>query len=126
MGIASFSWGRGETESVSTESTARADASTTGGALSAFICEGAEFNGKLRSKDTVRLDGRFSGVVICDTAIIVGEAGEVEADLESKNVIISGSVAGDVIASRQLILKSSAPSIASIVDMSNPRSMLCI
>ncbi len=108
MGIASFSWGRGETESVSTGSTAMADASTTGGALSAFICEGAEFNGKLRSKDTVRLDGRFSGSVNCDNAIIVGEAGEVEASLESKNVIISGSVAGDVVARRQLILKGSA------------------
>ena len=104
MGIASFSWGRGETENAS----AGSGGSTVTGVLTAFICEGAEFKGKLRSKDTVRLDGRFSGSVHCDNAIIVGEAGEVEANLDSKNVIISGSVAGDVVARRQLVLKRSA------------------
>ncbi len=108
MGIASFSWGRGEAESARAGSATEAGGSTITGALTAFICEGAEFDGTLRSKDTVRLDGRFSGMVSCDNTIIVGEAGEVEANLASKNVIISGSVAGDVVARRQLILKGSA------------------
>ena len=108
MGIASFSWGRGEAESAVDPESAKTGGRMPAGTLTAFICEGAEFEGKLVSKDTVRLDGRFSGAVSCDNAIIVGEAGEVEANLESKNVIISGSVAGDVIARRQLILKSSA------------------
>jgi cytoskeletal protein CcmA (bactofilin family) len=108
MGIASFSWGRGEGEGGRNSSASEPGTSAVTGALTAFICEGAEFKGKLRSKDTVRLDGRFSGSVLCDNAIVVGEAGEVEANLDSKNVIISGSVAGDVIARRQLILKSSA------------------
>ena len=108
MGIASFSWGRGESESAVDPESARTGGRMPAGTLTAFICEGAEFEGKLVSKDTVRLDGRFSGAVSCDNAIIVGEAGEVEANLESKNVIISGSVAGDVMARRQLILKSSA------------------
>ncbi len=108
MGIASFSWGRGETENASAGAAAGSGGSAVTGVLTAFICEGAEFKGKLRSKDTVRLDGRFSGSVHCDNAIIVGDAGEVEANLDSKNVIISGSVAGDVVARRQLILKCSA------------------
>ena len=78
------------------------------GGLTAFIDQGSEFEGKLSFKDTVRIDGTFRGEIRSENTLIVGESGEVEADIHSKNVVISGSVAGDIVATRQLVLHKTA------------------
>jgi cytoskeletal protein CcmA (bactofilin family) len=74
------------------------------GALTAFIDQGSEFEGKLSFKDTVRIDGHFKGEISSQNTLIVGETGEVEANIQSQTVVISGSVVGDVSAARQLIV----------------------
>ena len=76
----------------------------TGGGLTAFIDQGSEFEGKLSFKDTVRIDGHFKGEIGSENTLIVGESGEVEANIKSKTVVVSGSVVGDVKASRQLVI----------------------
>ena len=80
------------------------EAPSGGGALTAFIDQGSEFEGKLSFKDTVRIDGHFKGEISSQNTLIVGETGEVEARIESQTVVISGSVVGDVKASRQLVV----------------------
>ena len=82
-------------------------ASTSGG-LTAFIDQGSEFEGKLSFKETVRIDGHFSGEISSENTLIVGETGEIEADIRSKTVMISGAVVGNVTASRQLVLHKTA------------------
>jgi cytoskeletal protein CcmA (bactofilin family) len=74
------------------------------GALTAFIDQGSEFEGKLSFKDTVRIDGHFKGEISSQNTLIVGETGEVEANIHSQTVVISGSVVGDVVATRQLVV----------------------
>ncbi len=74
------------------------------GALTAFIDQGSEFEGKLSFKDTVRIDGHFKGEISSQNTLIVGETGEVEANIESQTVVISGNVVGDVTATRQLVV----------------------
>ena len=74
------------------------------GALTAFIDQGSEFEGKLCFKDTVRIDGHFKGEISSQNTLIVGETGEVDANIESQTVVISGSVVGDVVARRQLVV----------------------
>jgi cytoskeletal protein CcmA (bactofilin family) len=61
------------------------------GALTAFIDQGSEFTGKLKFKDTVRIDGRFEEVVI-----------------------VSGEVNGDILAGRQVVLHKSARVIGAV------------
>ena len=78
------------------------------GNLTAFIDQGSEFEGKLSFKDTVRIDGRFRGEISSDNTLIVGESGEIEANIESPTVVISGSVMGDVHATQQLVLYKTA------------------
>lgn len=75
-----------------------------GGGLTAFIDQGSEFEGKLSFKDTVRIDGHFKGEIGSENTLIVGESGEVEANIRSKTVVVSGCVVGDVKASRQLVI----------------------
>jgi len=75
-----------------------------GGGLTAFIDQGSEFEGKLSFKDTVRIDGHFKGEIGSENTLIVGESGEVEANIKSKTVVVSGCVVGDVKATRQLVI----------------------
>ena len=78
------------------------------GNLTAFIDQGSEFEGKLSFKDTVRIDGKFSGEITSDNTLIVGESGEIQATIHSVCVVISGLVEGDVHATEQIILHKTA------------------
>ena len=84
-------------------------ASTGGvGILTAFIDQGSEFSGKLSFKDTVRIDGRFRGEITSENTLIVGESGEIEANIRSNTIAISGTVQGDVTAGVKLVLHKTA------------------
>jgi len=77
------------------------------GALTAFIDQGSEFSGKLSFKDTVRIDGRFEGEITSENTLIVGESGQVHANIKSETVIVSGEVRGDIMARSQIHLHKS-------------------
>jgi cytoskeletal protein CcmA (bactofilin family) len=98
-----FGRDRATETSFGTSVTSEARPATTG-ALTAFIDQGSEFEGKLSFKDTVRIDGHFKGEISSQNTLIVGETGEVEANIHSQTVVISGSVVGDVNAGRQLVV----------------------
>jgi cytoskeletal protein CcmA (bactofilin family) len=91
---------------VSVPTMAAASSSSCG--LSAFIDQGSEFEGKLSFKDTVRIDGRFSGEISSENTLIVGETGEIHATIRSKIVAVSGSVSGDIIAGTKVVLHKTA------------------
>jgi cytoskeletal protein CcmA (bactofilin family) len=78
------------------------------GNLTAFIDQGSEFEGKLSFKDTVRIDGKFSGEITSENTLIVGESGQITATIRSLSVVISGLVEGDIFAAEQVILHKSA------------------
>jgi cytoskeletal protein CcmA (bactofilin family) len=78
------------------------------GALSAFIDQGSEFEGKLTFKDTVRIDGCFRGEIASENTLVVGETGEIFATVRSRNVMIAGAVTGDVFAGERLVLHKTA------------------
>jgi cytoskeletal protein CcmA (bactofilin family) len=77
-------------------------------ALSAFIDQGSEFEGKLSFKDTVRIDGCFRGEIASENTLVVGETGEIFASVRSRTVVIAGTVTGDVAASDRLVLEKTA------------------
>jgi cytoskeletal protein CcmA (bactofilin family) len=111
MAISGFGRGKGiEGTSSSGSSPGPAPTSSGGGlgGLTAFIDQGSEFEGKLSFKDTVRIDGAFSGEISSENTLIVGESGEIEATIRSTVVVISGSVVGNITASRQVVLHKTA------------------
>ncbi len=75
--------------------------------LTTFIGEDVEFEGTLRAKDTLRIEGRIRGQIKSDNTVIIGQNADVEADVQSKNVIIIGALSGNVDASRQLVVNKS-------------------
>ena len=78
------------------------------GALTAFIDQGSKFEGKLSFKDTVRIDGRFSGEITSENTLIVGESGEIEATIRSNTIKISGHVTGNVCGKLKVVLLKTA------------------
>ena len=77
-------------------------------ALTAFIDQDSECEGKLSFKNTVRIDGSFKGEISSENTLIVGEPGVVQATIRSNHVIVSGEVTGDIIATERLVLHKTA------------------
>ena len=102
-----MAFGRDRVEETTSRPSAPSGAPSAGG-LTAFIDQGSSFEGKLSFKDTVRIDGHFTGEISSENTLIIGETGEIEANIRSKTVIISGSVSGDVVAGTKVVLHKSA------------------
>ena len=102
-----MAFGRDRGEDTTVKPSVPSSAPSTGG-LTAFIDQGSSFEGKLSFKDTVRIDGHFTGEITSENTLVVGETGEIEANIRSKTVIISGTVSGDVVAGAKVVLHKSA------------------
>jgi cytoskeletal protein CcmA (bactofilin family) len=64
--------------------------------INGFMDVGTEFEGELRFRDTFRVDGRIKGKIVSDNTLIVGESGNVEAEVDCGVVSIRGSVSGRI------------------------------
>lgn len=60
--------------------------------INALLGEGTEFNGKLTFEGTVRIDGKFSGEIMSNDVLIIGEGAEVEAEIKVGVLVIKGGV----------------------------------
>ena len=67
------------------------------GDLNGFLDVGTELEGELRFKDTFRIDGVVKGKIVSDNTLIIGEAGQIEADIECGVISIRGTVNGNII-----------------------------
>ena len=72
------------------------------GEITTLLGPGAQFEGKLTFDGTVRIDGRFKGEVFSDDTLVIGEGAVVEAEIEIGEVIIQGTVVGNIKAKRSI------------------------
>lgn len=66
------------------------------GKVSGFIDKDTEIVGDIRFNDSFRIDGKFKGKILSGNTLIVGENGNVEADIEVRSVSINGRVKGSI------------------------------
>ena len=64
--------------------------------LNGFLDEGTELSGELRFRDVLRVDGRVKGRIVSDNTLIIGETGQVDAEIDCGVVSIRGRVSGQV------------------------------
>jgi cytoskeletal protein CcmA (bactofilin family) len=57
----------------------------------------SEFEGKLVSKASLRIDGRFKGDIEAKETVIIGKTGFVDGSIKANKVIIIGEVVGNII-----------------------------
>ncbi len=72
------------------------------GEITTLLGRGAAFEGKLTFEGTVRIDGRFRGEVFSDDTLVIGEGALVEAEIDIGEVIIQGTVVGNIKAKRSI------------------------
>ena len=57
---------------------------------------GAEFEGKLTFRGTVRIDAVFKGTIVTNDVLVVGEHARIDAEIACGSVIVHGQVRGNV------------------------------
>jgi len=71
--------------------------------LETVIGAESSFQGTLRSKGSVRIDGKIDGGVSAE-GVILGERGEIQGDISARSVVIGGKVTGNIHATESLEL----------------------
>ena len=74
-----------------------------------YLDPSAEFEGTLRARGQVRIDGRIKGTLLVEGDLEVGPKGMVDGPLvQAKNILIHGTVKAEVVAQEKLVLSKSA------------------
>jgi cytoskeletal protein CcmA (bactofilin family) len=73
--------------------------------LESVIGAESSFQGTLRSKGSIRIDGKIEGGVSAE-GVILGERGEVQGDISARTVVVGGKVTGNIHATESLELLS--------------------
>lgn len=82
--------------------------------LDTIIGKGTTFEGTINAEGTVRLDGRVQGGIIISGNLIVGEEGSVKGNIRTENAFVAGVIEGNVTATCQLHITSTARLIGDI------------
>lgn len=75
------------------------------GTAQTILSKDAVFEGKIISKDSVRIDGRLVGEVRSEATIELGETGSVEGNVTAAHVITAGIIKGAINAREKVELK---------------------
>ena len=68
----------------------------------------AAFDGKLTFQGAVRIDGKFSGEIVTEDVLVVGESAEVTASVNVGSLILNGLLRGNVRAKKAVELHAPA------------------
>ena len=70
--------------------------------IKAYLGADALFKGTLSFEGTVRIDGKFEGVVSTKDTLVIGETGNMQADIEVGTLVCKGNLNGTVVASKKV------------------------
>ena len=84
-------FGQKTKDTFSTTSSPKAD-----NQIKTLISQGCKFEGDLFSPDSTRIDGNVIGHLRGDSGLIIGEKGVIDGDISSVEVVVYGTVNGNV------------------------------
>ena len=64
--------------------------------ITTILGRGSEFEGKLQFEGTLQIEGEFSGQIISDSVLVVGEGAKVRAEIDIGTIVINGEVHGNI------------------------------
>jgi cytoskeletal protein CcmA (bactofilin family) len=70
------------------------------GDVNCFLGEGSQFKGDVTFRGALRIDGQVEGVFVCGEVLIIGERGQVDAEIQAEILQVSGHVRGNITATR--------------------------
>lgn len=73
-----------------------------------IIGSGTTIEGKLRTQGNIRVDGKMVGELHAAENVAVGLTGEIEGNINGRNVTIGGKIRGNIIAVDKLVFEGKA------------------
>lgn len=89
-------------------------APTSEGEVETTLGADTSFKGTLTFERPLKIDGKFEGELTTRGSLIVGQSGEVHADIHSGNVVVDGKVSGNIVAEGKVQLNPTASLIGDI------------
>ncbi len=73
-------------------------------------------NGNLRGNEDLHIDGKVKGTITIDNhTLTIGPNGQIEADLQAKNIIVQGHVKGNIRASEKVYIQEAGQVFGDII-----------
>lgn len=80
-----------------------------------IIGEGSSFEGNIKSDAGLRVEGQIKGDIECQGDVTIGEKGLVHSNISARNIIIAGTVHGNVHATNKLSINAKGKLYGDIV-----------
>lgn len=71
-----------------------------------LIGEGTSFEGRIKSEASIRIEGGITGDIDCAGDVIIGEHGVVKSNISARDVVLAGSVHGNITTKGKLTITS--------------------
>ena len=75
--------------------------------VNSVIGRGTEFEGTIRTKETIRVEGFVKGDIISEGTVIIGNGGNVDGKIKAVNILVGGEVHGELFATEKIEANSS-------------------
>ncbi len=82
--------------------------------IKAYLGENMVFKGDLSFDGTVRIDGKFEGHVNTNDTLIIGETGDVVAEIVAGTVICKGRIQGTIVAATKVEMHASSKVVGDV------------
>ena len=82
--------------------------------INSVIGPGSIFEGKFYIAGSLRIDGKFEGDIKTEDALVIGETGKVKTNISAKEVIISGTLIGNIKAENEVKLEGTGRMLGDI------------
>ncbi len=74
------------------------------GMINTVIGENSKIEGLLAASDPARIDGFLQGKILSKSSVIVGEHGVVKGDIKAEEILVAGTVYGNLTAGQRIEL----------------------
>ncbi|MCR9142967.1 MAG: polymer-forming cytoskeletal protein [bacterium] len=82
--------------------------------LNSVIGPGSIFEGKFYISGSLRIDGKFEGEIKTEDALMVGETGKIKTNISAREVIVAGTMIGNIAAESEVRLEKSGKLLGDI------------
>ena len=101
-------WKKSEEEKIAVDAPKAAPQRATGPEEPALVGRGIIIKGDVTGNQDLLIQGQLDGTVtLPDNEVVVGRDGRVNATIEARNIVIEGTVEGDLRGIEQIVVKSS-------------------
>lgn len=80
---------------------------TSGSMINTIIGDNSKIEGLLLTSDSTRIDGLLQGKILSESSVIIGEHGVIRGDIKAIDILIAGTVFGNIRAESKIEITGS-------------------